>query len=174
MDLDAIKKALSGADAKVSELSDVSMEMIRSSLAGKKADSGSAFTLEKLIEAEMLKSQKKQKLALSVPSSRMTERVSNSRRDGSQNATSGPRDDGPMYMKSFAQYKEAMGTPSYRKNNVINSLHSLSKTSAALSTPQSMISKLMSKSLEVPKGSVPTKGSSASAAELLADKILAL
>ena len=53
MDIDAIRRALSGGDAKVSELTDVAMELIRSSLASSRPNTSSALTLQDMIRREM-------------------------------------------------------------------------------------------------------------------------
>jgi len=128
MDMDEIKRALSGGDAKVSELSDVSMEIIRSTLAGKKAGGPNVFTLDKLIATEMAKAKakEKKKLALQMPTSSgsavrpISSGLSTDARTRSK--------DEPMYLKSHGAYKEALGGVSYRKSNAINPLNALSSS----------------------------------------------
>lgn len=53
MDLDAIKRALLGGDARLSELTDIAMEMIRYSLANQKPPHSDPLALEKLVDAEV-------------------------------------------------------------------------------------------------------------------------
>jgi len=126
MDMEEIKRALSGGDAKVSELSDVSMEIIRSTLAVKKVGGSGAFTLDKLIATEMAKAREKKKLALLMPNSSGSA-VRPTSASIAKGALTRSKDD-PMYLKSHEAYKEALGTVSYRKSNAINSLNALSST----------------------------------------------
>ena len=58
MDMNAIKRALSGGDAKNSELSEVSMEMIRSSLAEKRPQTTGIAALQDVINTEISKAEK--------------------------------------------------------------------------------------------------------------------
>jgi hypothetical protein len=125
MDMDAIKRALSGGDAKVSELSEVSMEIIRSTLAAKKTGGDDVFTLDKLIAIEMAKAKEKKKLAAHLPTSSSTaSRMSSAVGKGTRVRSK----DEPMYLKSHDAYKEALGTVSYRKSNAINPLNALSSS----------------------------------------------
>ena len=53
MDLEAIKRALLGGDARLSELTDIAMEMIRYSLANQKPPHSDPLALDKLVDAEV-------------------------------------------------------------------------------------------------------------------------
>ena len=53
MDREAIKRALCGGDAKLAELTDVAMEMIRFSLSGRKPPHHDPLALDRLVEAEV-------------------------------------------------------------------------------------------------------------------------
>lgn len=53
MDFDAIKKALRGEGVRLSELTDIAMDMIRFSLAGRKPQHSDPLALDKLVELEL-------------------------------------------------------------------------------------------------------------------------
>ncbi len=135
MDMDAIKRALSGGDAVVSELSDVSMEIIRSTLAAAKPDGPEPFTLDKVIEMEMAKVKEKKKLALQVPTSRgfaaqasasEAKRTHLNSREKRREKSSAQGEEEPMYQKSHDAYREALGQRSFRKSLAINPLNTKS------------------------------------------------
>lgn len=149
MDMNAIKKALSGGDAKNSELSEVSMEMIRSSLAEERPKTSDVSTLEDVIESEMARSDKPPtRTAASItlpstPASALDREGSPlySKRPGSpvsrastgmgmaNSASAGALGSRPSYMNTHAEQRVAVGA-SFRKISGINPPNHLSaKTS---------------------------------------------
>jgi hypothetical protein len=166
MDMAAIKRALSGGDAKTSELSDVSMEMIRSSLSDVRPRSKGVLTLEDVIETEMAKTDKAPTRStvsastITVPSTPATTMGDNNntttamfgKRTGSPGATRSSSDNGnsssssssskqkqqgkPMYMNTHAEQRVAVGA-SYRKISGINPPNHLSQTTAATAIHES-------------------------------------
>ena len=127
MDMEAIKKALSGGDAKVSELSDVSMEIIRSSLAGNKKADDEGMTINKVIAQEMAK--------FKAESANANANTNNSRKVVMPGYPGTGRALSPTSRKTFnlshAEYNAGIGS-SFRKNIAINPLNRLSALPASV------------------------------------------
>lgn len=146
MDMNAIKKALSGGDAKNSELSEVSMEMIRSSLAEERPKTSGVITLEDVIESEMARNDKpptRTSASITLPSTpaSVLDREGSplySKRSGSpgrastgmsNSASAGGLGIKPSYMNTHAEQRVALGA-SFRKISGINPPNHLSTRTA--------------------------------------------